>query len=187
MVGDARGGHFVAQRKETVNWSDPKTKNALKKVGIWAAVIVAYVLLGIDDWSRDWVEYEATLRFDPANRHVARALAEPPGYPDYVSLAEWSQAVQWAGKRIKNLEFGGEVSDGDTRILTFVRTQRLFRLKDDVTVRIERAAGGPTIETHAVARLHLGDLGRNPRTIRRLHAELEDIVAESNLVSGIGF
>ena len=170
-----------------MNWSDPKTKKNLKTAGIWAAVGIAYVLLGIDDWGRDWVAYEATLRFDPKNRHVARALAEPPSRPDHVSLTEWSQAVQWAGKRVKNLEFGGEAADGDTRILTFVRTHRLLRLKDDVTVRITRNGLQHAIETHSAARFHVGDLGRNPRTIRRLYAELEDIVAESNLVSAIGF
>ena len=170
-----------------MNWSDPKTKSRLTTAGIWAAIVLAYILIGIDDWGRDWVEHEAELPFEPMNRHVARALAEPPSRPGHVTLAEWSDAVQWAGKRIKNLEFAGEASDGDTHILKFVRTHRLLRLKDDVTVRIASNGREHSIETHAAARLHVGDLGRNPRTIRRLYAELEDIVAESNLVSGIGF
>jgi hypothetical protein len=170
-----------------VNWSDPAVKGRLKTAAIWAAVGIAYVLLGIDDWSRDWVRHEATLVFEPTGRHVARALAESPIHPDHVSLAEWSTAVQWAGKRIKNLEFEGEATDGDTAVLKFVRTHRLLRLKDDITVRITSDGHERTIETHAAARLHVGDLGRNPRTIRRLYAELEDVVAESNLVSAIGF
>ena len=102
-------------------------------------------------------------------------------------MSEWSNAVHWAGKRIKNLKFSGEVSDGDTLILKFVRTHRLLRLKDDVTVRIKRIGREQTIETHSKARLGIGDLGRNPRNIRRLHAELEDVLGESNLVSAIGF
>ena len=28
------------------------------------------VLIGIDDWSRDWVEHEATLAFEPTSRHA---------------------------------------------------------------------------------------------------------------------
>jgi len=114
-------------------------------------------------------------------------LAAPPGHPSHVSMSEWSAAVQWAGKRIKNLEFSGEVSDRDTLILTFVRTHRLLRLRDDVTVRVTRVGAGQTIETHSKARLGIGDLGRNPKTIRRLYAELEDVLGESNLVSAIGF
>jgi len=176
-----------ARNGETVNWSDPKVRARLKTTGIWAAVVIAYVLLGIDDWKRDWVEHEATVAFEASNRHVARALMELPSHPSHVSAAEWSTAVQWAGKRIKNLEFQGEASDGDTRILKFVRTHRLLRLKDDVTVRIASTGREYTIETHSAARLHVGDLGRNPRTIRRLYAELEDVVTESNLISAIGF
>ncbi len=170
-----------------MDWHDPRTKKRLRTAGIWAAIGVAYVLLGIDDWRRDWVEHEATLQFEPSDRHVARLLSAPPGHPDHVSLSQWSRAVEWAGKRIKNLEFDGEVSDGDTRILHFVRTHRLLRLKDDVTVRIQRSGREQTIETHSAARLGVGDLGRNPRTIRRLYVELEDVVAESNLMTTIGF
>ncbi len=170
-----------------MNWSDPKTKKRLRTAGIWATIVIAYILIGIDDWSRDWVEHEATLRFEPTRRHVGQLLVAPPGHPNHVSMSEWSNAVQWAGKRIKNLEFSGEISDGDTLILKFVRTHRLLRLKDDVTVRIERIGREQTIETHSKARLRIGDLGRNPRNIRRLHAELEDVLGESNLVSSIGF
>lgn len=170
-----------------MNWSDPETKRRLRTAGIWATIIIAYVLIGIDDWSRDWVEHEATLRFEPTHARVGQLLVAPPGHPNHVSMSEWSDAVQWAGKRIKNLEFSGEISDGNTLILKFVRTHRLLRLRDDVTVRIERIGRETTIETHSKARLRIGDLGRNPKNIRRLHTELEDVLDESNLVSAIGF
>ena len=174
-----------------MNWSDPGTKKRLRTAGIWAAILIAYVLIGIDDWSRDWVEHEAMQRFEPTQTvvgtRVARLLVAPPGHPNHVSMSEWSDAVQWAGKRIKNLDFSGEVSDGDTLILKFVRTHRLLRLKDDMTVRIKIVDREQTIETHSKARLRIGDLGRNPRNIRRLHAKLEDVLGESNLVSAIGF
>ena len=170
-----------------MNWSDPKTRKRLKTLGVWAAILIAYVLIGIDDWGRDWVEHEATLRFEPTNRYVANLFVLPHGHPNRVSLSEWSDAVQWAGNRIKNLRFSGEAADGDTLILKFVRTHRLLRVKDDVTVRIERNGGEQTIETHSAARLRIGDLGRNPRNIRRLYSELEDVLGESNLVSAIGF
>ena len=54
-----------------MHWSDPKTRKRLRTAGIWAAIGIAYVLLGIDDWSRDWVEYESTLRFEPTNQAPA--------------------------------------------------------------------------------------------------------------------
>jgi len=187
-MGSMRQGDAANARiGETVNWKDPKIRKRLKTVGIWATILLVYVLLGIDDWGRDWVQHEATQRFEPANRHVAGLLDMPPGHPGRVSLAEWSDAVQWAGNRIKNLKFTGEAADGDTRVLKFVRTHRLLRIKDDVTVRIERSGREQTIETHSAARLGIGDLGRNPRNIRRLYAELEDILVESNLVTSVGF
>ena len=170
-----------------MNWKDPKTRKRLKTAGVWAAIFVAYILIGIDDWGRDWVEHEATLRFVPHERRVGNLLLAPPGHPGHVSMSEWSDAVQWAGNRIKNLDFSGEVSDQDTVILKFVRTHRLLRIKDDVTVRITRDGTGQAIETHSAARLGIGDLGRNPRNIQRLYAELEDVLAESNLISAIGF
>ncbi len=171
---------------ETVIWSDPKVKHRVRTAGIWAALLVAYILIGIDDWGRDWVEHEATLRFEPQQPRVARLLAAPPGHPNHVSISEWSAAVQWAGKRIKNLDFAGEAADDDTLILKFVRTHRLLRLRDDLTVKVTRVGSEQRIETHAKARLGIADLGRNPKTIRRLYAELEDVLAESNLVSAIG-
>ncbi len=170
-----------------MNWSDPKVSKRLKTAGIWAAALFTYVLVGIDDWGRDWAEHEATLVFEPEQRLVEQLLAAPPGHPHHVSMSEWSDAVQWAGKRVKNLEFSGEATDGDTLILTFVRTHRLLRLKDDLTVRVTRSGSQQTIEAHSKARLAIADLGRNPKTIRRLYAELEDVLRESNLVSGIGF
>ncbi len=127
------------------------------------------------------------MTFEPQQRRVAHLLAAPPGHPNHVSLSEWSAAVQWAGKRIKNLEFAGEAANEDTLILKFVRTHRLLRLRDDVTVRVTRVGTDQQIETHAKARLGIADLGRNPKTIRRLYAELEDVLGESNLVTAIGF
>lgn len=170
-----------------MNWSDPKVQKRIRTVAVWAGIVVAYILIGIDDWGRDWVEHEATLAFEPQQRRVALLLAAPPGHPNHVSLSEWSAAVQWAANRIKNMEFAGEASDQNTLILKFVRTHRLLRVRDDITVRVTRFGAQQKIETHAKARLGIADLGRNPKTIRRLYGELEDVLSESNLVTAVGF
>ena len=170
-----------------MNIRDWWARGWVRTATFWVGVIVAYTLVGINDWSRDWVEYRAESTFAPQTSDISSLLELPPGHPDFVSTKDWSQAVRWAGNRISNLELTGEASDGETIVFSFVRTHRLLRLKDDVIIRVRLEGRRAVIDGRSEARLHIGDLGRNPGTLRRLYAELEDVVAESNLNPRIGF
>ena len=61
-----------------------------------------------------------------------------------------------------------EETEGTATVLRFVRTSRLFRFKDDVTVRIDEQADGCLITAVSRSRLGKGDLGQNRRNLRVL-------------------
>ena len=49
-----------------------------------------------------------------------------------------------------------------------VRTTPLFRFKDDVTVRVHADGDGARAEVTSASRIGKGDLGQNPRNIKKL-------------------
>lgn len=58
--------------------------------------------------------------------------------------------------------------------LKAVRTTRIFRLEDDVYVRVEPAeSGGAHLTLTSASRVGRNDLGQNPRNLKELLAALE--------------
>lgn len=53
-----------------------------------------------------------------------------------------------------------------------VATTRVFRFKDDVTIRIGREDAGSSVNVRSHSRIGKGDLGTNARRIRAFQAEL---------------
>jgi hypothetical protein len=86
------------------------------------------------------------------------------------------EAVRQAAFRIGNLDYVGEVADGDRVQLVFVRTNRILRLKQDVVIRIRDVNGRRVVTGESRSRLGVGDLGGNPRTLRRILIELKDVL-----------
>lgn len=132
-------------------------------------LLLALFLWSIEDWSRDFVAYEASIS--------DRAAPELQPLRSMRSADELSLAVQAAGRRIMNWEFIGETRDADTRVLLFLRTGRLTRVRDDIVIRIEDRSNERVIYGDSRSRLHLGDLGRNPRSLKRLLHELNAVLA----------
>ena len=75
-----------------------------------------------------------------------------------------------------NIEIVGEASDGDSTLVMFVRTSRLFRFKDDITMRIEDQGRERVVTGESRSRVGKGDLGQNPRNLRRLMTELRAVL-----------
>ncbi len=136
---------------------------------IGAAAIVLFVLLYIDDWGRDLVQYEARVHAGAEDVALRPVVTNRPGW-------QMVEATKMAGRRIANWEYVGVTSDGSTTLVSFVRTHRLLRVKDDVTIRVEDRGKGSVVTGESRARLHLGDLGRNPRNLRRFIAELKIVL-----------
>lgn len=145
----------------TPDWQNPTHRRAI----ITAIVVVVLAFVFIEDWGRDFVSYEAALSAD-AEEVSLRPLRETR------PTSQCVVGVRQAARRIRNLHYVGDLTDGDTTILNFVRTARLLRVKDDVVVRIENKGTYREIQAESRSRLHLGDLGRNTRNLRRFRQEL---------------
>ncbi|HXV76880.1 MAG TPA: DUF1499 domain-containing protein [Candidatus Polarisedimenticolaceae bacterium] len=133
-----------------------------------AAAVVALLLLNIDDWSRDFVSTHAEISAG-APESLRPFASTLPG--DDLGLA-----VRWAAKRIGSWEFVGDAVEGRDRVLLFVRTSPLLRLRDDILVRIEDRGHERVVTAVSEGRVAIGDLGRNPRNLRRLLVELRDVL-----------
>ena len=95
------------------------------------------------------------------------------------SLEELVVAVRWAGKRVGGFEHVGDSFAGDDEAtVLFSVTSRLLRLKDDVAVHIVDEGRQRVVTASSGTRnaLPIGDLGRNPRNLRRLMTELRDVL-----------
>jgi uncharacterized protein (DUF1499 family) len=141
---------------------DKKMKTRILAV---AGSLLLFLVLYVDDWRRDFVSHEARIAADTRDPTL-----RPLNYPR--SSAEVTAAIKMAARRIRNWRFAGEVVDGDTTLLYFVRTNRLLRIKDDVILRVEDRGRRRVVTGESRGRLPLGDLGRNTRNLRRLRHEL---------------
>lgn len=135
------------------------------------ALIVVILALGIwmamNDPLRDLTTNHAELTDDARDPRMRPRTYERPA-------ADVVAAARTAAGRIGNWEYVGDAeSDGVTRLL-FVRTSRLWKFKDDVTLRVEDLGGGRSRVTgESRSRVGKGDLGQNPRNLRRILGELE--------------
>jgi hypothetical protein len=145
------------------------TGNRGRRWAIWAGVaLIAWLVLTIDDWGRDFVASHAEIAED-SREGLEPLVSQRPS-------RQLEQAVRWAARRIGNWKLVGTAGDGPTRSLLFVRTNRLLRTKDDIVVNIEDRGPERVVTATSTSRLHVGDLGRNTRNLRRLLGELRDVL-----------
>jgi hypothetical protein len=140
---------------------------------IGGAAAVFLLAVTIDDWGRDLTENFAAISDD----------APQPDLRPFVSRrssAELAEAVRWAARRIKDWEYVGESTVDEATTLLFVRQGRVLRFTDDVIVRIEDRGAERVLTATSKARSSWGDLGRNPRNLRRLLTELQDVLDGSS-------
>jgi ABC-type molybdenum transport system ATPase subunit/photorepair protein PhrA len=135
------------------------------------AVAAVVFVLYIDDWSRDFTTHHAEIS-ELSSDETLRPLTSRR------STEEILEAVRWAGRRIRNWEYVGDAEDGDTTMVVFVRTNRLLRFKDDVTIRVQDRGNERVVVGESRSRLGIGDLGRNPRNLRRFLDELRGVLGE---------
>lgn len=141
---------------------EKKTTYRILAVAGGALLFLAFY---VDDWRRDFISHEARIAADSRDPTLRPLDATR-------SSAEMTAAIKMAARRIRNWRFAGEVVDGKTTLIYYVRTNRLLRIKDDVILRVEDRGSRRVVTGESRGRLSLGDLGRNPRNLRRLRNEL---------------
>jgi hypothetical protein len=135
--------------------------------------ITAFLLLFlfgyIDDWSRDFTDNEASISAEAEDAGLRPLFDARP-------TAEMMEAVKRAAGRIRTWEYIGHAREGDTTLVLFVRTSRIWRFKDDIIILIDDLGDRRQVSGQSASRIGVGDLGQNPRNLRRLLAELRDVL-----------
>ena len=159
----------------------PRDRGKRRRYGpaVAGVAIVLLLAIHIDDWRRDFIRHEATL-----SAEAAEAILQPEGAgasSDWFTAklrpsAELVEAVKMAATRIRNWRYVGQAGHGNTIEILFVRTNRVLRTRDDITIRIEDLGHRRSISGESRSRLRLADLGRNPRNLRRLLEELRGVL-----------
>ena len=138
-------------------------------LAILAVVLLAvYPILAfqIDDWSRDLTTNHAETSLD-AGDQALRPLSSDR------SVDETAAAIQRAADTLPRWTFEGRTDEGGVATLYFVRATRLLGFKDDITLRVEPAAGGAVIHGTSQSRVGKGDLGQNPRNLKEILAAVQ--------------
>ncbi len=135
------------------------------------AVGLLALIVTIDDWSRDFT----------TNYVVMTETSEDPDLRPVVFLRpadEVVDAIQEAADRIKNWEFIGAARMDSSTMVVFERTSRVWRFKDDIILRVEDLGERCRLGGESRSRIGYGDLGQNPRNLRRILAELRIVLDE---------
>jgi uncharacterized protein (DUF1499 family) len=143
--------------------------SAVVLLAVLAGVGLLVVALQVDDWGRDLTTNVAETTPDGS---------EPLLRPLTVSLTADATAelVRAVAAGLPRWRFVSEEVDNGTRRLRFVRTSRLFRFRDDVTVWIDDLGGQRVVRARSASRVGNADLGQNPRNLRALMEALRDRV-----------
>ena len=131
----------------------------------WAIVIVSIVffvgriLIGIDDWNRDWTTNRA---------EISPVVLEQT--PDDLT----DRICAWVGEQSRwKLESADRGSVAEHN-LQLTRKTLIMNFKDDVSVNISAdGKGGSVLKASSQSRVGKGDLGQNPRNLKELLSAIE--------------
>lgn len=136
-------------------------KVALGILGALAVALAAGTALQIDDWSRDLTTNHASTSRDAPD--AALRSIETPVAGDALArvVAETGQELGW--------EVVSSTQTGPAAwTVHLVRTTRLFRFRDDITVTVTDRGATRLLDAGSRSRVGKGDLGQNPRNLRAL-------------------
>ncbi len=135
------------------------------------AVGLLALIVTIDDWSRDFTTNYVVMRETSEDPDLRPVVFERPA-------DEVVDAIQEAADRIKNWEFIGAAQMEGSTMVVFERTSRVWRFKDDIILRVEDLGDRCRLGGESRSRIGYGDLGQNPRNLRRILAELRIVLDE---------
>jgi uncharacterized protein (DUF1499 family) len=151
-----------------------ETKRRKKKnpyiIPVIIAALLALFLFGyIDDWSRDFTRNHAAISPEATDESL-RPLAST------LSTADLVEAARRAAGRIRTWEHIGDAAEGNTTLVLFERTSRIWRFKDDIIIVIENLGTERLVSGKSASRIGIGDLGQNPRNLRRFLSEFRAVL-----------
>ena len=141
---------------------------------IVAACLLA-LFVTIDDWSRDFTTNYSVMTDTAEDSDLRPVVFELPA-------DELADAIQEAAGRIKNWEFIGAARVENSTMVVFERTSRVWRFKDDIILRVEDLGDRCRLGGESRSRIGYGDLGQNPRNLRRILAELRIVLTKRGQV-----
>ncbi len=140
------------------------------------ALGLGVIALQVDDWGRDLTTNVAET-LPSARDPLLRPLTASASRVAAVAAVERSAATLPRWSRVRT-----ERGDSAT-LVHLVRSSRLFRFKDDVTVRVTDREAGCLITARSASRVGKGDLGQNPRNLKellgRVRRELEAVAGRT--------
>jgi len=153
-----------------------KKKNPYIIPVVIAALLALFLFGYIDDWSRDFTRNNAAISLE-AKDEALRPLVST------LSTADLVEAARRAAGRIRTWEHIGDAAEGNTTIVLFVRTSRIWNFKDDIIIVIENLGSERLVSGKSASRLGIGDLGQNPRNLRRFLAEFRAVLKGAGLTA----
>ena len=161
-----------------MTWRNRLMYLAAIAVSLLLLIAAIWLLANVDDWSRDFTtNYAATAA--SAKKDSLRPIISERTSPELADL------VTTAAQKPRGWELASRVDSPDEITLRFVRTTRLMRFKDDITVHIRPAKDAPhpqsdeqsnEISAESQSRVGKGDFGQNPRNLVELMDTLRTLL-----------
>lgn len=134
----------------------------------------AWLLFTVDDWSRHLTTNIAATSATAKNPRLRPIETDRPS-------AELAELISTTARKIPGWEFVTQEKSADVTILHFVRTTRVMRFKDDITVQVRPIAGQSSlarweVSAESKSRIGKGDFGQNPRNLAELMDRLRDLL-----------
>jgi hypothetical protein len=126
----------------------------------------------IDDPGRDFTTNHAAIADDSADPALKPLVFDR-------TAAELVEAPRLAARRIKNWEYIGTARIDNAATVVFERTGRVLRIKDDIIIRVEDLGQRCRLTGESRSRTRFGDLGQNPRNLRRILSELAVVLDDT--------
>lgn len=134
-----------------------------------AAIVVLALVVAIDDPMRDFTTNHAAIAEDAEDPALRPLVFDRPA-------DELIDATRRAAQRIKDWEYIGTARIDNASTIVFERTGRVSRITDDIIIRVEDLGHRCRLTGESRSRSRIGDLGQNPRNLRRILAELAAVL-----------
>ena len=143
-------------------------------IAVLLILALVWLFATIDDWSRDLTTNFAATSATAKNPSLHPIISDKPS-------SELADLVVAAAKQLLGWELAVREENGAETTLRFVRTTRVMRFKDDITVHIRPIkSNGDTphyeISAESQSRVGKGDFGQNPRNLAELMDTLRGLL-----------